>query len=145
MSFLDQLKAAWAAGEPASVAGAIPYARFLGITLGLVDGELRATMCFAEHLVGNPAVPALHGGAIASLLEITAIAQVLWEQDMEAAVIPRPVTLTFDYLRPGRPADLFASARIVRKGRRVCTVHATCWQDDAGRPVATANVTLLLG
>lgn len=143
MSFVDRLREARARGEVQALIDAVPFASFLGIGVERVDGEVRGRMRFQPHAVGNPLLPALHGGAIATLLESTAIAVVLWEEEPE--VLPRPVTLTFDYLRPAKAVDLLAGARVVRRGRRVCTVHATAWQDDPARPVATANATLLLG
>ncbi|MEZ4240419.1 MAG: PaaI family thioesterase [Myxococcota bacterium] len=144
--FVERLRAARASGdvgELTALMGAVPFAAFLGIEVAPGEtGELQARMRFAEHVVGNPGLPAIHGGAIATLLETAAIARVLWEADPE--VLPRPVTLTFDYLRSGRPADVHASARIVRQGRRVCTVRVAAWQEDRERPVALANATLLL-
>jgi uncharacterized protein (TIGR00369 family) len=142
MSLLDDLKAARAADDLGPLVTSIPFARFLQLSVGRVDGELRVVMPFAEQLVGNPSVPALHGGAVASLLESAAISVVLAEQ--EPMILPRPVTLTFDYLRPARPAELVATATILRRGRRICTVRAIAWQEDRDRPVATANATLLL-
>ncbi|RZJ25480.1 MAG: PaaI family thioesterase, partial [Brevundimonas sp.] len=54
----------------------LPYARFLGL-LTEQDGErLTVTMPFADRLIGNPVLPALHGGSTAALLELTAVAQV---------------------------------------------------------------------
>lgn len=122
----------------------VPYASFLGLSFEKVDGEWLTIMPFSEHIVGNPTVPALHGGAIASLLESASIAAALLSSDASSP-LPRPVTLTFDYLRPGRPILTRASARVVRRGRRVCTVHATAWQEDRDKPIATANATLLVG
>lgn len=143
MTLLDQIKAARASGDPASIAKLIPYARFLGITLAHQGDELQATMIFASHLVGNASIPALHGGAIAGLLETTAVATVI--ERLDPLVLPRPVTLTFDYLRPGRAADLFAAAQVIRRGRRICTVHVVAWQGEREKPVATANATFLMG
>ncbi len=142
-AFLERLRAARAAGDVPALIEAVPFVTFLGIGLSRgAGGEIVATLRPSPHVVGNPTIPALHGGAIASLLEMAAIAVVLWEQEPE--VLPRPVTLTYDYLRSARPAELSATARIVRRGRRVCTVRAEAWQEDRARPVAAANATLLL-
>jgi uncharacterized protein (TIGR00369 family) len=151
-SFVERLRAARSTDDLSGIAElvqGVPFTRFLGIGFEREGedspscaGELRGRMRFADHLVGNPTIPALHGGAIAALLETTAIAVVLWRQEPE--VLPRPVTLTFDYLRSGRPVDVLASARIVRWGRRVCSVRAEAWQDDRDKPIAAATATLLL-
>ena len=53
----------------------IPYAAFLGLTHHVSGDELTVTMPFSDHLIGNPMLPALHGGSTAALLELTAMAQ----------------------------------------------------------------------
>ena len=52
----------------------IPYARFLGVRVELAGDEMTAVLPFADHLVGNPVLPALHGGVIGAFLEMTALA-----------------------------------------------------------------------
>ena len=120
----------------------IPYARFLGLQT-LEDGDvLTVIMPFADHLIGNPILPALHGGSTAALLELTAIAQVAraWPR----LRLPRPITVTTAYLRSGKPMDVHARARISRAGRRVAHVLAEAWQDDPTQPIAslTAHFSL---
>jgi uncharacterized protein (TIGR00369 family) len=120
----------------------LPYACFLGLTTER-DGEtLTVTMPFADHLIGNPLLPALHGGSTAALLELTAIAQValVWPR----LRLPRPITVTTAYLRSGRPQNVHARARISRAGRRVAHVLAEAWQDDPDQPIAslTAHFSL---
>lgn len=120
----------------------LPYARFLGLRTEQ-DGEtLTVTMPFADHLIGNPLLPALHGGSTAAMLELTAIAQVAltWPR----LRLPRPITVTTAYLRSGRPQDVYARARISRAGRRVAHVLAEAWQDDSTQPIAslTAHFSL---
>ena len=57
---------------------AIPYARFMGISGELVDGDVIGRMRYSDHLVGNASVPALHGGTLGALMESTAIFNLLW-------------------------------------------------------------------
>jgi uncharacterized protein (TIGR00369 family) len=99
-------------------------------------------MPFAAHLVGNPMLPALHGGVIGSLLETAAIAQVMLEAG--ATHLPKPVDITVDYLRAGRGVTSYARARITRRGRRVMNVHAEMWQDDESKLVAALRGHFLL-
>ncbi|MGN6147267.1 MAG: PaaI family thioesterase [Rhizomicrobium sp.] len=130
------------AGDPATLMDAIPYCRHLGITASVKDGSLLLTMPFVQHLIGNPVLPALHGGVIGSLLETAAIAQVIYETRPER--LPKPVDITVDYLRSGRAVDSFARARIARQGKRVVNVHAEMWQEDESKPVAALRGHLLL-
>ncbi|MBI4954214.1 MAG: PaaI family thioesterase [Myxococcales bacterium] len=126
----------------AALTDAVPYAAFLGFSLTLLDGELVGKMRYADHLIGNPALPALHGGAIGALLESTAIFQILW--DAETIVLPKTVNITVDYLRSGRPLDTFARGIITKHGRRVVNVRVEAWQEDRTRPIALANGHFLI-
>lgn len=120
----------------------LPYARFLGLTAEQSADALIVTMPFADHLIGNPLLPALHGGSTAAMLELTAIAQVAltWPR----LRLPRPITVTTAYLRSGRPQDVHARARISRAGRRVAYVQAEAWQDDAAQPIASLTAQFAL-
>ncbi|MEW5738674.1 MAG: PaaI family thioesterase [Myxococcota bacterium] len=120
----------------------VPYLRFLGITLENRDGVLTGRMRYAEHLVGNPTLPALHGGTLGALLEAACQFEVLYRA--ESAVLPKTITLTIDYLRSAKPQDVLVRARIVKQGRRVVTAHATAWQENEEKPVASATVHLLV-
>jgi uncharacterized protein (TIGR00369 family) len=131
----------------------IPYAHFLGLQFDRRGDELTAVMPYADHLIGNPAIPALHGGATAAFLELTAVIglgwSMLWE-GMEAggeAALPRlPKTIDFsvDYLRAGLPRDAYARARVNRSGRRYASVHVEAWQDNRTRLFAQATGHFLM-
>jgi uncharacterized protein (TIGR00369 family) len=122
---------------------ALPYARFLGLTVEASDAGLIVTMPFAEELIGNPFLPALHGGSTAALLELTAMAQVA--HTYPALHLPRPINVTVTYLRPGKPVDTRARARISKAGRRVAHIQGEAWQDDADSPVAALSAHFLIG
>ncbi len=120
----------------------LPYARFLGLH-GEMEGDLlTVVMPFADRLIGDPMLPALHGGSTAALLEMTAIAQVALVYPRLR--LPRPINVTVSYLRSGRPQDVRARARISRAGRRVAHVLAEAWQDDAAQPIASLTANFLL-
>lgn len=121
---------------------AMPYARFLGLQSRMEGEILTVVMPFADHLIGDPMLPALHGGSTAALLEMTAIAQVALAYPRLR--LPRPIDVTVSYLRSGRPQDVFARARISRAGRRVAHVLAEAWQEDADRPIASLAANFLL-
>jgi uncharacterized protein (TIGR00369 family) len=143
MELLARAAAAGKRPDPAELIGFIPYCRHLGVSARL-DGELVVlTMPFADRLIGNPMIPALHGGVIGSLLETAAIAQVIYETG--AVKLPKPVDITVDYLRSGRALTSHASARIAKQGRRVLNVHAEMWQEDPAKPVAALRGHFLLG
>ena len=51
----------------------IPYVQFLGIEFDRRGDELTATLRYDPTLIGNPLLPAIHGGATAAFLETAAI------------------------------------------------------------------------
>jgi uncharacterized protein (TIGR00369 family) len=127
----------------AALLASVPYCAWLGLSARVEDGALVLDMPFDAKLVGNPVLPALHGGVTGSLLETAAIAQILWETG--AKQMPRTVDITIDYLRTGRAATSHARAHIVRQGRRVVSARAEMWQDDVVKPIASFRGHFLLG
>ena len=110
-----------------------PFARCLGIRLA-EDGVLH--MPFSARIVGNPVLPAIHGGITGAFLETTAIVGVA--RELGIATPPKPIGLTINYLRSGRALDSFANVSIVRQGQRIVAFQAQAWQDDTSKPIATA-------
>jgi uncharacterized protein (TIGR00369 family) len=141
-TLLERLTAAKAAQDYQGLIDVIPYARFLGLTAAMQGDELITTMRYGGHLIGNPALPALHGGTLGALLESAAIFQLLWRA--ETIVLPKTITLTVDYLRSGAPVDTHARGTVTRQGRRVTNVRMEAWQADRAAPVATAHAIFLV-
>ena len=135
--------AGWSEGKAvAEMLARIPYARFLGVRLELAGDELTAVLPYSEHLIGNPALPALHGGVLGAFMEMTAVAQLSAFQQLSRQ--PRPVGVTVEYLRSGKPRDTFARAVIKRAGRRVANVHVEAWQEARANPIAALHGHFLL-
>lgn len=123
----------------------IPYLGFLGIRFETAGAELTAVLPYRPMLIGNPMIPALHGGVTAAFLEVTAIVGLVWAGEAaRPLVLPKTIDLTVDYLRPGQPRDAFARARINRQGRRYASVHVEAWQDDPGRLFAQGTGHFLM-
>ena len=121
----------------------VPYAKFLGLSMELLeDGTCMGRLRYADHLIGDSSIPALHGGTLAALLESTAIFTALFAT--EGSAIARTITLTIDYLRSGRAQDSTCTAKIVRAGRRILVVQVSAFQDDPDKPISTATVHLLV-
>jgi acyl-coenzyme A thioesterase PaaI-like protein len=137
----------------------VPYIKFLGVSFDRHGDELTSTMAFHEDLIGNPMLPALHGGATSAFLEVTAIVGLAWAslwKDIEeerlniSAVqngklaLPKTIDLTVDYLRSGLPRDAYARARVNRSGRSYASVHVEGWQDNRSRLFAQATGHFLM-
>lgn len=134
----------------------VPYIQFLGIQFERHGDELTAVLPFNERNIGNPMLPALHGGVTAAFLEVTAIIELSWAltwEDMEAGkiaqdtpriILPKTIDFTVDYLRTGLPRDGYARARVNRSGRRYASVHVEAWQDNKSRIFAQATGHFLM-
>ncbi|WP_370400680.1 PaaI family thioesterase [Sulfitobacter sp. JB4-11] len=138
----------------------VPYIQFLGIQFERRGDELTALLPFKDDLIGNPILPALHGGATAAFLEVTAIINLNWRliwEEMESGALdgadadpgllprlPKTIDFTVDYLRSGLPRDAYARARINRSGRRYASVHVEAWQDNRSRLFAQATGHFLM-
>lgn len=142
MSMAEMLRAARESGDLNRFIAAIPYARFLGITAEAKDGIVTGRLAYADRNVGNPALPAIHGGAVGAFLETTAILQLLWAS--ESVRLPKTITITIDYLRSAGPHDIFARAEVTKLGSRVANVRALAWQGDPKLPVSSANANFLI-
>lgn len=151
----------------AALVEGVPYVRHMGIHFDRRGDELTAILPYAEKLIGNPLLPALHGGAIGAFLEITAHVALSWAiqwEQMENSpptpapetgkddaapggtlmAMPRTIDITIDYLRSGLPRDAYARARINRSGRRYASVHVEAWQDNRDRLFAQATGHFLM-
>lgn len=113
---------------------AIPYARTIGMRAELAGDEMTAILPFQDLLIGNPLLPALHGGVVGAFLEITAVCQLYIAQGQER--FPKAIDITIDYLHSGRPRDTYARAIIVKWGRRIANVTAEAWQESRDKPIA---------
>ncbi len=131
-----------AARDVAALAAAIPYCRFIGLRAELVGDELRTSIAADPKLIGNPMLPALHGGVIGGFLEATAILHLLLSTETDR--VPKTIDIGIDFLRSARPVETFARAIVARQGRRVANVRAEAWQDDPLRPVTTMHGHFLL-
>jgi len=124
-----------------------PYARFLGIsTRRSGAGELEFVMPFADVVLGRPGY--VHGGALAGLLEFAAFGalyEALGAREPEAGpVIIKPVNVTVQYMRGATRHDTIAAATVTRLGKRVANVEAHAWQLDRTKPIAAAQLNILL-
>lgn len=128
--------------DPDAVLKGIPFASFLGVRLGLAGDELTAHLPFAPHLIGNPMIPALHGGVIGAFMEITAMAQLKLHGNFDH--IPKPIDVNVQYLRSGKPLDTYARAAVKRIGRTISSVEVSAWQETRQSPIATLQAHFLM-
>ncbi len=65
-------------GALRALAEGIPYSNHLGVRFERRGDELTGLLPFDEKLIGNPMLPALHGGVTAAFLEVCAVIQLSW-------------------------------------------------------------------
>lgn len=132
-----------ARSDPQVLLQTVPFAAFLGVRLDLAGDELTARLPFTDPLIGNPMIPALHGGVIGAFMEITAMAQLAFSETLD--VPPKPIDVTIQYLRPGKPVETYSRAVLNRVGRTVANVEVAAWQEHRHHPIATLQAHFLIG
>jgi len=120
----------------------IPYAAFLGIRAELRPEDILFRLPADEKLIGNPSLPALHGGVVGAFMEQAASLHLI--SRMTDPVVPKIIDFSLDYLRPARFRETCASCVLTRQGRFIANVAVTAWQEDEQRPVALARAHFLL-
>lgn len=121
---------------------AVPYARLMGFEAGLDQGSVTGCQRYGAHLIGNPVMRSLHGGGIASLLQLTAAAQLMARSG--ASALPRLFNLNLEFLRQSAPADAYARAEVMSLTRRFANLRVTAYQDDPQQPIAMATAQFVL-
>ena len=140
--------------------GTVPYHRLLGVRFDRLGDELTARLPYGDKLIGNPLTPSIHGGVTASFLEIAGQMQLAWDMVSRAMErggagaeaigqgrfpdLPKTIDITIDYLRRGRPREMFARTRVQKAGRRVAHLHVEAWQDEHARPIAMLRGNFLM-
>lgn len=121
-----------------------PYAQALGIAVDAdTSGDPVLHFDFSERVQGRPGY--LHGGAMSGLMEMAAIAALQAELARRGEVMKlKPVNVAVEFMRGGTEQRTFAKGTVTRAGRRVALVNVECWQDDPAKPIALAQMKVLL-
>jgi uncharacterized protein (TIGR00369 family) len=117
-----------------AVLARIPYVAHIGARAELAGDEMTAVLPYSEHLIGNPMLPALHGGVIGGFMELTAVIQLSIVQPQ--VKLPKPIDVTVEYLRSGKPLTTYARAVVKKVGRRIANVQVEAWQTERAAPIA---------
>lgn len=130
------------ASEPVLPDSPIPYVEYLGIRVAPGGPVPLFRLPYQDKLIGNPDLPALHGGVIAGFAETAALLHLV--QALKGAKLPKGIDFSIDYLRAGRPRETFAECELVRVGARVALVQVRCWQSGPDNPIVVARGHFLL-
>lgn len=138
----------------------MPFNRELGLELRQLDGSY-AELTFKNNakLVGNAVQNILHGGVIASVLDVAAglvcvnTALILFDKPEHPLLEPElrqrlstmgTIDLRVDYLRPGRGKDFVVKSTLIRAGNKVSVARVDLFNENEIH-IATATATYLVG
>ena len=119
---------------------AAPYLTALGLHADPEDHAVVVLPPLDRH-VAVPGPDLLHGGVVAAFLEATASLQLC----VATGGGVRTVEFTSDFVRPVPLAPTYATATVVRLGRRLASVRVDGWQDDRDRLLAVGHGRFLVG
>ncbi|AWY40587.1 PaaI family thioesterase [Pseudomonas putida] len=136
-SFQEQLQQAHEQGDYSTLLQLIPYATLIGVECSRVGDELLFRLPANKDNIGNPLLPAIHGGVIAGFMELAAALHLLISTGSPG--VPKIIDFSLDYLRAGQFRDTWARCQVCRQGRRVGNVAITAWQTTEAEPIATAR------
>tara|TARA_B110000902_G_scaffold179711_1_gene203639 strand:- start:198 stop:656 length:459 start_codon:yes stop_codon:yes gene_type:complete len=142
LDWQERVGAARQERHPQSLLDMIPYAAFIGAQAKVDDQRLLYWLDKRASNIGNPSLPAIHGGVIGGFLELAAAIEIIYS--LNVTDMPKVVDFSLDYLRPGRYKTIYASCEVMRQGKKLVNVSATAWQDDEQTPIATARCHFLI-
>ena len=123
----------------AAIAGA-PFGKRLGFVLEDFDAS-HATLRLPYDAQNVTFGDTVHGGAIASLIDVAAVAAAWAGHDDFTGLKGATLGLSLSYLAPARGCDLVATATVRRRGRAIVFLEVVVCSDPEDAVVATAQVT----
>lgn len=142
MTSPDVLRYTQETGDFSRLLASIPYAETIGLVCDRFGDDLIFRLPRKAENLGNPILPAIHGGVIGGFMELSAAIYLMMAQDVLR--MPRIVDFSLDYLRAGLDRETYAECRLTRQGNRVSNVQVTAWQKSRSQPIATARAHFLL-
>ena len=116
-----------------------PFHRWLGLKIVQQNNDhLELEMPWREELVSNPVIGAVHGGILASLIDLTGLYAIIAAGGIARAT----VDLRVDYHRAATNGPLRAIGQVVKLGKTISTADTRIIDDDE-RLVASGRGTYL--
>ena len=124
----------------------IPHSPFVG-HLGIKPVSLEPDVAVLELPFSEPLITigdTVHGGAISTLVDTAAMAASWSTETPPANLRGTTVSLNVSFTSAARSVDLTATARVLRRGKNLCTVDVDVTY-PSGELVAKGLVTYKLG
>jgi uncharacterized protein (TIGR00369 family) len=117
-----------------------PFLRWLGIKATSVDDSgLEMTMATSEDMIGSPTTQALHGGVMASLIDIACSFSIIVRNSEQLWVT---IDLRTDYHRPCKMGVVRIVGEVVKQGRTLSTTEAKVY-DQENRLIASGRAVMM--
>lgn len=129
-------------GSFEALLASVPYAQHIGVAF---DGDASSglfKLTRKQSNLGNPILPAIHGGVLGGFMEMASNLHLLATQP--GILFPKIIDFSIDYLRAGADVDTYAFCEITRQGGRVANVEVHAWQSSRDKPIALARAHFLL-
>jgi acyl-coenzyme A thioesterase PaaI-like protein len=127
----------------------IPYAELIGLEfdqqgegINGQDSGLSFKLKQKKSNLGNPILPAIHGGVLGGFMELSAALHLLISQT--TFKFPKIIDFSIDYLRGGADRETYTYCEVSRQGGRVANVEIHAWQESKEKPIALARAHFLL-
>ena len=100
---------------------AAPFHNWLDLDIvALSDDGLELAMPWRDEIVSNPRIGSVHGGVLASLIDLAGFYVLL----VHGHRVTATATLSVDYHRPATAGPILTSSRIVKVGRRLSVAES---------------------
>ena len=116
-----------------------PFHRWLGLKIIQQNNDhLELEMPWRDELVSNPVIGAVHGGILASLIDLTGLYAII----AAGGIAKATVDMRVDYHRAATNGRLRAIGQVVKLGKTISTADTRIIDDD-DRLVASGRGTYL--
>ena len=111
----------------------VPFNLFLNLHIDAFDeGFCRLRVPWRAELLGDPLRQAVHGGIVATLLDVAGGAASMSCLDMRTHRLST-LNLRVDYLRPGPPKEMVCEATVEHLGNKACIVSMKLFSAEDDR------------
>jgi len=131
-----------ASKDYSALIAAIPYAQFIDIEFYEQGDTQTFRLRQQASNIGNPTLPAIHGGVLGGFMELAGALHLLVSQSTPK--FPKIIDFSLDYLRAGQDRDTYAFCEVTRQGGRVANIEVHAWQESRDKPIALARAHFLL-
>ncbi len=142
MNLKTLVEQAHQSGDYSQLISIVPYASHIGMTCERFGDEVVFRLPQKDTNLGNPILPAIHGGVLGGFMELSAALYLVMFQEIPK--LPRIVDFSLDYLRAGLNRDTYVECQLTRQGNKVANVIVSAWQKNRREPIALARAHFLL-